>query len=55
MDGLGIEGEEIDRTERAYREQDEERLHLQSTTGDLRAGIERLIRDNQQLADGECG
>ncbi|WP_375428403.1 cation:proton antiporter [uncultured Sphingomonas sp.] len=50
MAALEIDDDDIDRVEDEYRKRDEERLREQSDTGDLRAGIERIITENRQLA-----
>jgi len=43
MEAVGIEGEEIDRTEDLYRKRDRERLKIQLEAGDLRAAREDVI------------
>lgn len=43
MEAVGIEGEEIDRTEDLYRKRDRERLKIQLAAGDLRAAREDVI------------
>jgi len=43
MEAVGIEGEEIDRTEDMYRKRDRERLKIQLAAGDLRAAREDVI------------
>lgn len=43
MEAVGIEGEEIDRTEDLYRKRDRERLKIQLEAGDLRAAREEVI------------
>ncbi|WP_375404788.1 cation:proton antiporter [uncultured Sphingomonas sp.] len=50
MGALEIDDDDIDRVEHEYRRRDEERLREQSDTGDLRAGIERIITENRELA-----
>ena len=40
---LGVDEDELARTERIYRARDAERLAAQEETGDLRAKIERMI------------
>jgi voltage-gated potassium channel Kch len=49
----GIDGQEIDRVESAYRLQDCERLELQSSTGDLHAGQERAFSEDRALPEKE--
>ena len=41
LSGLGIALREVERVERAYRQRDDERLKLQSESGDLKSGMER--------------
>ncbi len=43
MEAVGIEGEEIDRTEDLYRKRDRERLKIQLEAGDLRASRAEVI------------
>jgi CPA2 family monovalent cation:H+ antiporter-2/glutathione-regulated potassium-efflux system protein KefB len=43
MAAVGIEGEEIDRTEDLYRKRDRERLKIQLEAGDLRASRAEVI------------
>ena len=43
MVDLGIDGAEIDRTEHEYRERDARRLRAQTDSGDVRAGIDRMV------------
>ena len=45
-----VPDDEIDEVERRYRDNDAERLREQSETGNLRAGIERIIVQNRELA-----
>jgi monovalent cation:proton antiporter-2 (CPA2) family protein len=49
----GIDRQEIDRVESAYRLQDCERLELQSSTGDLHAGQERAFSEDRALPEKE--
>ncbi len=49
----GIEPGEINRVERAYRMRDCERLELQSSTGDIHAGLDRAFGDDRSLPDDE--
>ncbi len=43
MAAVGVEGEQIDRTEDLYRARDRERLKKQHETGDIRAAIDTII------------
>ena len=43
MESVGVDVEEIDRTEDLYRARDRERLKAQIESGDLRAQIDRII------------
>lgn len=43
MESSGVDGEEIDRTERLFRSRDCERLEAQIASGDMRARIDRII------------
>ena len=45
---IGVDGAEIDRGEHEYRDGDSERLRLQSESGDIRAGIERMITETRE-------
>lgn len=45
MESAGIDGEQIDHTERLFRARDCERLEAQRQTGDLRAQSERVITE----------
>jgi CPA2 family monovalent cation:H+ antiporter-2/glutathione-regulated potassium-efflux system protein KefB len=45
MEKVGVEREQIDRTEDLYRARDRERLKAQLETGDLRARIDRMFTD----------
>jgi glutathione-regulated potassium-efflux system protein KefB len=49
----GIGSAEIERVERAYRSRDCERLELQSSTGDLHAGLERSFGADRALPEEE--
>jgi monovalent cation:proton antiporter-2 (CPA2) family protein len=49
----GIEPREIERVEREYRSRDCERLELQSSTGDLHAGLERSFNADRPLPEAE--
>jgi len=48
---LGISEREAERVEAEYRARDEERLKLQSATGDIHSGKERMFGQNSSLAD----
>src|SRR5439155_11897745 len=50
---LGIPRPEAERVEREYRMRDCERLELQTSTGDLRSGRERIFGANRSLPDEE--
>ena len=49
----GVDAVEVERVERAYRGRDCERLELQSSTGDLHAGLERSFGAERALPEGE--
>ena len=49
----GIDPAEVERVERAYRRRDCERLELQSSTGDLHAGLERSFGADRALPEEE--
>ena len=56
MAALGVDGDEIDRTETEYRRRDTERLQVQTQSGDLKAGRETIITRQVALpGGGECG
>ena len=50
LESLGVEEGEIDRVDLEYRLRDCERLELQSSTGDLRAGLDRSFGPDRALA-----
>jgi CPA2 family monovalent cation:H+ antiporter-2/glutathione-regulated potassium-efflux system protein KefB len=52
MEAVGIEGEEIDRTEDLYRKRDRERLKIQLEAGDLRASRSEVIAQTGGWAIG---
>ncbi|TPG18731.1 sodium:proton exchanger [Sphingomonas koreensis] len=53
---LGVDEEEIDTTERDYRDRDADRLKQQSEAGDLHAGNDRILtRQSFKPEPGECG
>ena len=45
LDEIGVDVSEIERSENEYRDSDAARLKEQSATGDLRAGIERIVTE----------
>ncbi len=45
LDEIGVDVSEIERSENEYRDSDAARLEEQSATGDLRAGIERIVTE----------
>lgn len=47
---LGVDPAEIERIEAAYRQRDEERLELQSASGDLHSGQDRMFHPSRPLA-----
>ena len=51
----GIDGAEVDRVEREYRQRDCERLERQAESGDIRAGWERAFTPDRALPDEEVG
>ncbi|MEA3038091.1 MAG: glutathione-regulated potassium-efflux system protein KefB, partial [Sphingomonadales bacterium] len=51
MAKVGVDAEEIDRTEDLYRARDRERLKAQLETGDLRARIDRMITEAAPAAE----
>ncbi|HYN45087.1 MAG TPA: NAD-binding protein, partial [Allosphingosinicella sp.] len=55
MAAVGVDGEEIDRTENLYRARDRERLKAQFESGDLRAQIDRIITTPERAAQREPG
>jgi glutathione-regulated potassium-efflux system protein KefB len=48
---LGVARREAERVEREYRSRDTERLELQSASGDIRSGRERMFTIDHPLAD----
>ncbi|MGN6280130.1 MAG: cation:proton antiporter domain-containing protein [Sphingomonas sp.] len=50
---LGLDGEAIDNGEADYRERDKDRLEQQAKSGDLRAGVDRMIV--RPIGEGDCG
>ncbi|MEA3035535.1 MAG: glutathione-regulated potassium-efflux system protein KefB [Sphingomonadales bacterium] len=53
MEKVGVDREEIDRTEDLYRARDRERLKAQLETGDLRARIDRMITAPEPATEQE--
>ena len=53
MESVGVDREEIDRTEALYRQRDRERLKAQLATGDIRAQIDRIITEPESAAEIE--
>jgi CPA2 family monovalent cation:H+ antiporter-2/glutathione-regulated potassium-efflux system protein KefB len=53
MAKVGVDGEQIDRTEQLYRSRDRERLKAQLETGDLRAQIDRMFTEPGDAAESE--
>ena len=54
LEAMGIEPEEVDRVDLEYRARDCERLELQSSTGDLRAGLERSFGPDRPLPKSDA-
>ena len=52
MAALEIDDDEIDRVEERYRVRDAGRLERQTAAGDVRAELERFIRENRQDVEG---
>ena len=50
---LGVAEREVDRVEREYRLRDCERLELQTSTGDLRSGRDRMFGTDRSLDEAE--
>jgi len=55
MESVGVDREEIDRTENLYRKRDRERLKAQLATGDIRAQIDRIITKPEPASGSEPG
>ncbi|HST37178.1 MAG TPA: cation:proton antiporter [Allosphingosinicella sp.] len=55
MQSVGVDVQEIDKTEELYRARDRERLKAQIETGDLRAKIDRIITSPEQAIEAEPG
>ncbi|AQR72409.1 cation:proton antiporter [Sphingomonas sp. LM7] len=54
MGAIGVNEQEIDKTEAEYRRRDYERLKVQKETGDLRAGIDGMFSQAAQAAATEA-
>jgi monovalent cation:proton antiporter-2 (CPA2) family protein len=54
LEVLGVEAEEIDRVDFEYRLRDCERLELQSSSGDLRAGLDRSFSPDRALPKADA-
>jgi len=54
MESVGVDLEEIDRTEQLYRSRDRERLKAQLASGDLRAQLDRIIVHPEQVGEAEA-
>ncbi|HKR23752.1 MAG TPA: cation:proton antiporter [Allosphingosinicella sp.] len=55
MESVGVDVEEIDRSEDLYRRRDRERLKAQIESGDIRAQIDRIITRPEQAIETEPG
>jgi voltage-gated potassium channel Kch len=55
LKAMGIPATEVDRVDGEYRMRDCERLELQSSTGDLRAGLERSFAPDRSLPEAGSG
>jgi CPA2 family monovalent cation:H+ antiporter-2/glutathione-regulated potassium-efflux system protein KefB len=55
METVGVDAEEIDRTEDLYRARDRERLKAQLATGDLRAKTETMFTEPEKAIDTDSG
>ncbi len=53
LEAVGLDPEEVDEVDFEYRLRDCERLELQSSSGDLRAGIERSFGPTRALRESE--
>jgi hypothetical protein len=53
LGALGVDGEEVDRIERAYRERDSSRLARQSSSGDIKADKHTIFRPGEEIGDQE--
>jgi glutathione-regulated potassium-efflux system protein KefB len=55
MENVGVDEEEIDRTEDLYRARDRERLKAQLAAGDLRARSDRIITQPEKVIEADSG
>ncbi|MEA3048164.1 MAG: glutathione-regulated potassium-efflux system protein KefB, partial [Sphingomonadales bacterium] len=55
MESVGVDLEEIDRTENLYRARDRERLKAQLAAGDLRVQMDRIITEPERAAESDSG
>ncbi len=55
MERVGVDSQEIDRTEDLYRARDRERLKAQLESGDLRAKIDRIITEPEAPVQPDVG
>ena len=55
MERVGVDAEEINRTEDLYRARDHERLKAQLESGDLRAKIDRIITEPEPPIEKDVG
>jgi CPA2 family monovalent cation:H+ antiporter-2/glutathione-regulated potassium-efflux system protein KefB len=55
MESVGVDIEEIDRTENLYRARDRERLKAQLAAGDLRVQMDRIITEPEPARESESG
>ena len=55
MESVGVDIEEIDRTEALFRARDRERLKAQIESGDIRAQIDRIITTPERVGEAEPG
>jgi CPA2 family monovalent cation:H+ antiporter-2 len=53
LSALGIDSEEVDRIERAYRERDTSRLARQSSSGDIEADKHTIFRPGEEIGEEE--
>ena len=53
LEVMGLDAEAIDQVDFEYRLRDCERLELQSSTGDLRAGLDRSFSPDRSMSDGD--
>jgi CPA2 family monovalent cation:H+ antiporter-2 len=53
LSALGIDSEEVDRIDRAYRERDTSRLARQSSSGDIEADKHTIFRPGEEIGEEE--